>query len=142
MKVEFRRATSSPSGDHFSTFNNYWDASGIVRIPDISFISKQRLPKEKLSRTPIPQLVPDLAVEILSQSNSVPEMNLKLEQYFQAGVGAVWYIQPADQTATCYQSIKDAVTIDRTGYLQCQSILPGFELQLGWLFDQAEQSGA
>lgn len=29
MKVVFRRATSSPSGDHFSTFNNYWDASPV-----------------------------------------------------------------------------------------------------------------
>ena len=28
MKVEFRRATSSPSGDHFSTSNNFWDVSG------------------------------------------------------------------------------------------------------------------
>ncbi|MEO2032034.1 MAG: energy-coupling factor ABC transporter permease, partial [Planctomycetaceae bacterium] len=27
MKVEFRRATLSPSGDHFSTSNNFWDAS-------------------------------------------------------------------------------------------------------------------
>lgn len=30
MKVVFRKATSSPSGDHFLTFNNYWDASYFV----------------------------------------------------------------------------------------------------------------
>ena len=41
----------------------------MVRIPDVSFISWERLPAEPLPRRPVPELVPDLAVEVLSESN-------------------------------------------------------------------------
>ena len=43
---------------------------GVVKIPDVSFVSWARFPKHKLPRCPIPALIPDLAVEVLSQTNS------------------------------------------------------------------------
>jgi Uma2 family endonuclease len=46
---------------------------GIVKIPDVSFIGWDRWPKTKLPRRPIPALVPDLAVEVLSEANTSAE---------------------------------------------------------------------
>ena len=43
---------------------------------------------------PIPDLVPDLAVEVLSPSNTKHEMATKLREYFAAGVRIVWYADP------------------------------------------------
>ena len=49
-------------------------APGLVRIPDAAFVSWQRLPDRVIPRDPIPNLVPDLAVEIISKSNTAEEM--------------------------------------------------------------------
>jgi hypothetical protein len=67
---------------------------GLVRIPDISSIRFDRLPGRRIPREPIPDLVPDLAVEILSTSNTPKEMADTLRDYFRTGVRLVWYVDP------------------------------------------------
>lgn len=59
---------------------------GLVRIPDVAFASWDRLPGRKRPKVPIPHVVPDLVVEVLSKSNTKPEMDRKLREYFEAGV--------------------------------------------------------
>ena len=63
----------------------------LVRIPDVSFISWDRLPGGEFPDEPVPLLVPDLAVEVISQSNTRKEMDDKLQEYFEKGVRLVWY---------------------------------------------------
>ena len=46
-------------------------ASGLVRIPDVAFISWQRIPGRRTPTDPVPELVPDLAVEVLRDRKSV-----------------------------------------------------------------------
>ena len=65
-------------------------SQGLVRIPDVSFVSWDRLPEGKVPSEPIPALAPDLAVEVLSQGNTAKEMNRKRREYFEAGVRLVW----------------------------------------------------
>src|SRR5947209_12657208 len=47
---------------------------GLVRIPDISFVAWERLPGRRVPDSPLPDLVPDLAVEVLSVGNTAKEM--------------------------------------------------------------------
>jgi Uma2 family endonuclease len=67
---------------------------GLVRIPDIAFVSWDRLPGRKRPKVPIPHLVPDLVVEVLSKGNTKREIDRKLQEYFEAGVGSVWIVDP------------------------------------------------
>jgi Uma2 family endonuclease len=55
-----------------------------------SFFSWRHFPDRRLPRQPIPAVVPDLAVKVLSESNTEPEMANKLQEYFTAGVPLVW----------------------------------------------------
>src|SRR5262249_4645969 len=55
-------------------------APGVVRIPDVSFISWSHFPDRELPAEPIPDLAPDLAVEVLSEGNTPQEMALKLRE--------------------------------------------------------------
>jgi len=55
---------------------------GMVRIPDMAFASWQRFPDRKMPKEPIPQLVPDLVVEVLSESNTEREMARKVPRIF------------------------------------------------------------
>ncbi|MCA9188529.1 MAG: Uma2 family endonuclease [Pirellulaceae bacterium] len=114
---------------------------GKVRIPDVCFISWGRFPKEKLPRRPIPLLIPDLVVEILSDTNTKTEMDHKLRLYFNAGVSLVWYVDPATRTATAYESADQSVLIPVDGGLNGGKILPGFSLSLKQLFDEADRQG-
>lgn len=113
----------------------------MVKIPDVSFISWSRFPKEKLPRRPIPALVPDLVVEVLSASNTRREMDKKLKRYFEAGVRLVWYIDPDTRTAKVFTGPKHMTEIDEHGTLDGGDVLPGFRLSLRELFAQAERQG-
>ncbi|MFO0925959.1 MAG: Uma2 family endonuclease [Gemmataceae bacterium] len=68
---------------------------GVVRIPDLSFISWSRLPGRRIPTEPIPALAPDLAVEVLSEGNTRREMERKVGEYFRAGARLVWLVDPA-----------------------------------------------
>src|SRR5712692_10393876 len=55
---------------------------GLIRIPDVSFLEWDRFPNRQVGSDPIPDLVPDLAIEVLSPSNTEREMERKLQDYF------------------------------------------------------------
>jgi Uma2 family endonuclease len=112
---------------------------GMVRIPDLSFILWEHFPDRRLPRQPIPPIPPDLAVEVLSEGNTEPEMQRKLREYFRSGTRRAWYIDPEQRTARIYTAPDQCVTIDENGFLQGGDLLPGFELRLGDLFDRAER---
>src|SRR5437762_1257129 len=73
-------------------------ASDLVRIPDVAFVSWSRLPGRRVPAAPIPLLAPNLAVEVLSRSNTAGEMAAKRHDYFAAGVELVWEIDPVART--------------------------------------------
>jgi Uma2 family endonuclease len=105
-----------------------------VRIPDVCFISWERLPDEEFPQAPVPGLVPNLAVEVLSEGNTREEMKRKLQDYFQAGVELVWVIQPKTQTAEVYTSPTDKRKVNKDQTLDGGDVLPGFRLPLKELF--------
>jgi Uma2 family endonuclease len=112
---------------------------GLVRIPDVSFISWERLPAGQLPDAAIAPVVPDLAVEVLSQGNTKGEMERKLRDYFEAGVRLVWFIQPKNQTATVYTSPSKSRRIGKDQALDGGEVLPGFRLSLKELFARAQR---
>jgi len=113
--------------------------SGQVRIPDVGFFSWAKFPARRLPREPIPDLVPDLAVEILSEGNTEAEMQRKLRDYFAAGVRLVWYIDPRDRTARVYTAADQLTVIREDQVLGGGEVLPGFEWRLSELFARASR---
>ncbi len=108
---------------------------GMVRIPDVAFISWDRLPGRKRPTVPIPLVAPDLAVEVLSESNTKPEIDRKLREYFRAGVSLVWVVDPKKRIAQVYTSARRSKRITEKQSLDGGSVLPGFVLPLRELFD-------
>ncbi len=116
-------------------------AAGLVRIPDVSFFTWDRLPGGEVPSEPIPALAPDLAVEVLSKSNTKREMERKLRDYFDAGIRMVWFIEPADRTARVYNAPDRVEPIGEDGTLEGGDVLPGFRLPLRHLFAMAKRPG-
>ncbi len=107
---------------------------GLVRIPDVSFVSWRHLKGRVVPSKPIPDLAPDLAVEILSYGNTPEEMQRKLKDYFFAGVRLVWLVDPAQRTAEVYTDPDSCRTVREDGLLEGGDVLPGFALPLQKLF--------
>jgi Uma2 family endonuclease len=107
---------------------------GLVRIPDVSFISWDRLPERRIPEEPIPTLAPDLAVEVLSESNTPKEMERKLRDYFAVGVRLVWYVDPESRTVEVFTAVDRSTTLDAGRTLDGGAVLPGFALPLAELF--------
>src|SRR5437763_9338365 len=64
----------------------------IRRSPDVAVILGDR--REELWNAKVIPIIPDIAVEVLSPSETSPQIHRKLKQYFQAGVKEVWLIDP------------------------------------------------
>jgi Uma2 family endonuclease len=116
-------------------------SSRLVRIPDVAFVSWGRLPGRRLPSEPIPHLAPDLAVEVLSQSNTAREMDRKLREYFDAGVLAVWFVDPKSRTITVYTAADQFVVLNENQMLDGGIVLPGFSLPVQQLFAELDREG-
>lgn len=112
-------------------------ATGLIRIPDLSFVSWDRLPGRKSPRVPIPRLTLDLAVEVLSKGNTRAEMARKLREYFDADTRLVWFIDPRKRTVRVFTSPDDSVVLKDGDTLDGGDVLPGFALPVSTLFDEA-----
>ena len=113
-----------------------------VRLPDVGFIRYERLPKNDGARRAVLPVAPDLAIEILSPSNTVKEMQRKLEEYFAAGSQLVWYIDPVARPTKGYVSPTNYAEIDAAGTLDGGDVLPGFRLSLADVFKRVDQQPA
>ena len=105
-------------------------APGLVRIPDLSFITWDRLPGRESPREAIPDLAPDLAVEVLNEGNTKPEMARKVREYFDAGVALVWLIDPRKRTARVFSAVGKSALVRADQTLDGGAVLPGFVLRL------------
>jgi Uma2 family endonuclease len=113
----------------------------LVRIPDIAFIAWDRFPERRLPKEAVPLVVPNLAVEVLSKSNTKREMAIKREEYFQAGVEMVWEVDPTSRTIDVHSSLHDTTTLTMNDTLLGGTVLRGFQLPLKDLFAELDRQG-
>jgi len=111
----------------------------LVRIPDLSFVSWDQLPNREVPEDPIPDLAPDLAVEVLSKGNTSKEMARKLRDYFRAGVRLVWFVDRKKRTVEVYTAPDQCVVLTEGQTLDGGDVLPGFTLPLRTLFARVPQ---
>ena len=106
------------------------------RRPDVAYVSYERWPRQRrVPRTQAWAVVPDLAVEVISPSNTFGEVLGKVQEYFQAGVQAVWVVAPPQQQVYVYQSPSLIQVVTLQEALTGEPFLPGFRLTLAELFD-------
>ncbi len=116
-------------------------AEGLVRIPDVAFTRWDRLPGRRHPTAPVPHLAPNLAIEVLSRSNTPGEMAVKRQDYFTAGVELVWEVDPDVRIVTVYTSPTQSTVLGVKDVLDGGSVLPGFTLPVQELFAELDRQG-
>jgi Uma2 family endonuclease len=104
----------------------------LIRSPDAAFVRADRLPPREERRGTL-RLAPDLAVEVVSPSDRLPDVRAKVREYLAAGTRLVWVIEPRQQTVTVYPAGGDAYEL-REGDTLDGDVLPGFRLAVADLF--------
>ncbi|MEM6364490.1 MAG: Uma2 family endonuclease [Planctomycetota bacterium] len=110
-----------------------------VRGPDVAFVAWDRLPLGRLPDQPIPDLVPNFVIEVLSIENTRGEMPRKRREYFHAGVQLAWFVDPRGRTVAIFTSADDYVVHDETAIVDGGDVLPGWNVELAKLFAKLDQ---
>ena len=106
------------------------------RIPDLSFFTFDRWPAVR----PVPffgnpiDIVPDLAVEVVSPTDDWEDVIEKAYEYLRGGVRLVWVITPKHKQVYVYKSHDDVKILNATNELDGGDVLPGFSVNVGSLF--------
>lgn len=114
---------------------------GRVRIPDVAFIRWERLPERRIPVDPIPEVAPNLAIEILSQGNTPSEMSIKRRDYFSAGVQLVWEVDLQDRKVSVFNAPDEVMICHESDTLEGGIVIPNFSLNLHELFAELDRQG-
>jgi Uma2 family endonuclease len=108
------------------------------RRPDVGFVSFGRWPKDRSmpAEGNAWDVVPNLAVEVVSPSDFAEELLEKVTEYFQAGVELVWVIYPRLRVVHVYESASRIRVLTESDELDGGSVLSGLRLPLSSLFGQ------
>ena len=104
-----------------------------VLAPDIAFVRADRLPppEDLIGFVPI---APDLAVEVVSPSNSEPDMADKVQDYLAAGVALVLVVRPRPRTITVHAPGEPPRVLGEGDTLDFGDVLPGLRLAVADIF--------
>lgn len=106
-----------------------------VRMPDVGFVSRERADRVGDVEVFWPG-APDLAVEVISPSDSFAEVDEKVAEYLDAGCRMVVVVNPRRRAATVYRSRSEIVLLTANDVLDGGDVVPGWRLPLRELFPQ------
>lgn len=104
-----------------------------VRGADIAFVSKRRIEEVGEFEGYWPG-APDLAVEVISPGDTYTEVEEKVREYLDAGVKAVWVVNPRRKTVTVHLSLTEITILTEQDVLDGGAVVPGFRCRVGDIF--------
>ena len=108
------------------------------RRPDVAFVSTARWPLDRaLPETGDWDVVPDLAIEVISPKDVFKDVLAKVREYFHYGVQVIWVIAPEEQQVYVYDSPVQVRILTGQDELTGGEVVPGFRLPLVHLFQHA-----
>ena len=103
-----------------------------VRIPDVSFVSADRVREIDPDRRI--QGAPALAIEVVSPTDLAEDLTQKVKQYLAAGAKAVWVVYPKPREVQVFRTDGAIFVRRESETLEEPEVLPGFALDLKSVF--------
>ena len=122
-------------GHVFDSSTGFRLPNGATRSPDVSWVREERwqqlTPDERQGFLP---LCPDFAIELKSSSDSLKDLQKKMEEYLANGLVLGWLLDPKRKQVEVYQPGKPSETIDQPKRLTADPVLPGFVMDFEDIF--------
>jgi Uma2 family endonuclease len=112
-----------------------FEFAGNVHGPDVSFLGAAKLHLIERNRR-VQLFVPDLAIEIVSESDTFSNMMRKADRYRNCGMKEVWLLDPENRQTWVFSEDREVILKDDQMFES--KLIPGFSIRLGELFDQAQ----
>jgi len=122
----------NPIGEALNSENLFALSPNTRRAPDLAVILGDR--SQELAGAKVIPIVPDIAIEVLSPTETPRMIHRKLKQYFDAGVKEVWLIDPETHTAEIWTGPNLPDHELTTADTLTSPLLPGFALPIAELF--------
>lgn len=106
-------------------------APDTVRGPDVAFVARDRVPSP-LPERGFAELVPDLAVEVVSPGDADTAVRERVDEYLAAGVREVWVVDPRRRRVEIHLPGGQERTLGPEDDLTT-SLLPGLSIRVGRL---------
>ena len=106
-----------------------------LRAPDVSFVRSDQRADQRLLDHGFADVAPALAVEVCSPGNTVEELEQKRTEFFTAGTELFWIVYPDRQVIEVSTSVDDHSILSRDDTLDGGTVLPGFSVKVGDIFD-------
>ena len=121
-------------GEGFDSSTGFRLPNGANRSPDLSWIRQERwdslTPEQRKGFIP---LCPDLVVKLRSESDSLANLQTKMQEYMENGARLGWLIDPQNQQVEVYRTGREVVELKTPVSLSGEDILPGFRLDTSLL---------
>lgn len=104
-----------------------------VRAPDIAFIRQDRVAEVGRSKG-FWKGPPDLAVEVISPSDTVGEVEDKVHLWLERGTRLVWLVSPKLCNVTVYRSLTEILVLTENDTLDGGDVVPGFQIPVAEIF--------
>ena len=111
--------------------------NGGARSPDVSWVQRERwdaLTPEQ--QDTFPPLCPDFVLELRSKTDSLKELQAKMQEYLDNGASLGWLIDIQGQTVEIYRPGQEVEKRIKPDILDGETVLPGFTLSLGHLWNE------
>ena len=111
---------------------------GLVRVPDVSFLARASSLVTSAAGKRIPSVAADLAVEVISKSNTKAEIARKWTEYFAAGTRLAWVVDPNTRTVQVYAGPRGPIAYGLDDILVGGDVLPGLRIRVRDIFPAEE----
>jgi Uma2 family endonuclease len=105
-----------------------------VRVPEASFVRAERVPREGLGPG-IFKFPPDLAIEVLSPSDTASLLEERIRDYALAGTPLIWIVDPVRRTIMTIPADAPVSWLAEGDTLDGGKVLPGFSCPVTEVFD-------
>jgi Uma2 family endonuclease len=111
-----------------------------LRGPDLMFIDEP-LGLDQLSRK-FTERIPKLVIEVLSPNDRMTQLNRRIGQYLQRGVGLVWLVDAEVRSVTVYRRDRYPMVLDNSDELSGEEVLPDLRIRVSELFTLPAEAGS
>jgi Uma2 family endonuclease len=109
--------------------------NGADRSPDVSWIRQDRWDTLTLEqKEKFPPICPDFAIELMSPSDTLKTVQAKMEEYIDNGLQLGWLLNRKDRQVEIYRPDQTIESLRSPMSLSGETILPGFVLDLGFIW--------
>jgi Uma2 family endonuclease len=118
-------------GRVFSSSTIFRLPNGGDRSPDVAWVTNERWESLSLeAQEKFPPICPDFVIELRSRTDSLPELQTKMQEYLNSGLRLGWLINPQAQQVEIYRPNQTVEIVQLPASLSGEAVLPGFVLDL------------